>query len=438
MCILCGDTQRLASFLNLTLVDKQFKRFKRFKPLYLNSFIKKGRVMQNKALFLTGVTGFVGSNLLQRFSMSPVYKELPVFVLARRKGQKTAVQRVKELFTDFSGKVIEGDICRPGLGISNEDRKTLGNYDLEVWHVAGNIKFSSEDASEIYHVNFHGTGNVLQFVKDFSVKQFHYMSTAYVAGDRTRLLNGSLHTALEEEADVGQRFRNPYEESKLKAEMLVRDTTKKLRFKTNIYRIGIAVGRSDTGAATAFTGYYNYMMGFKALRDKISNNLSLYRNDRISLKNGVLHIPLRICGSVNATLNVGCIDYIVDIVVRLAENPGSTGKTFHIVNPNPPKFNWLLETSFKTMQMEGLQIMDADTLIGEHKHLPATKWEERISRIIKQYLDYTRGEPVFDNSNVKKILGAVPAHPKVDEALIERLLSYAMKVNFGKEHPQSF
>ncbi|MCF6147675.1 MAG: NAD-dependent epimerase/dehydratase family protein [Candidatus Kuenenia sp.] len=393
--------------------------------------------MPNKALFLTGVTGFVGSNLLQRFSTSPVYRKLPVFVLARKKGQKTAVQRVKELIPDFSGKVIEGDICLPGLGIGNEDRKTLGHYDLEVWHVAGNIKFSGEEASEIYQVNLHGTGNVLQFVKYLSVKQFHYMSTAYVAGDRTRLLNGSLQTALEEEADVGQRFRNPYEKSKLQAEMLVRDITIKLGLKTNIYRIGIAVGRSDTGAATAFTGYYNYMMGFKALRDKISNNLSLYGDDRISLKNGVLNIPLRICGSVNATLNVGCIDYIVDIVVRLAENPGSTGKTFHIVNPNPPKFNWLLDTSLKIIQLEGIQIMDSDALACEYKHFPVTKLEERISRMIKQYLDYTCGEPVFDNSNVKKILGAVPAHPKVDEALIERLLSYAMKVNFGKERPQS-
>ena len=264
--------------------------------------------MPNKALFLTGATGFVGSNLLQRFSTSPVYRQLPVFVLARSHGQKTAAQRVDEIIPDFSGKVIEGDLCHPGMGINNEDKKILTGYSLEFWHVAGNTKFAKEEAALIYKDNFIGTRNVLQFVEAFSVRQFHYMSTAYVAGDRTRLLNGSLQTALEEEVDVGQRFRNPYEESKLKAEMLVRDTTRKLGLKTNIYRIGIAVGRSDTGAATAFTGYYNYMMGFKVLRDKISNNLSLYRHDGVSLKNGVLHIPLRICGSANATLNVGCVD----------------------------------------------------------------------------------------------------------------------------------
>ena len=128
------------------------------------------------------------------------------------------------------------------------------------------------------------------------------------------------------------------------------------------------MGRSDTGSATTFTGYYNYMMGFKALRDKVSNNLCQYRDDGISLKNGILHIPMRICGSANATVNMGCVDYIVDIVVRLAESPASVGKTFHIVNPNPPKLGWLLETSFKIIQMEGIQIMDTDTLTCEYKN----------------------------------------------------------------------
>ncbi len=392
--------------------------------------------MPKKALFLTGATGFVGSNLLQRFSTSPEYRKLPVFVLARSNGQKTAVQRVNELIPGFSGKVIEGDICLLGLGIKSEDREALKCYDLEVWHVAGNTKFAKEEASEIYKVNFLGTRNVLQFVEVFSVKQFHYMSTAYVAGDRTRLLNRNMQTVREEDIDVGQRFRNPYEESKLKAEILVRDTIRKMGLKTSIYRMGIAVGRSDTGAATTFTGYYTYMMGWKALRDKVSNNLCQYRDDGVSLKEDILHIPLRICGSAHATVNIGCIDYIVDIVVRLAESPASVGKTFHIANPNPPTLVWLMEAGFKIIQLEGIQIMDSDTLTREYKHSPATKLEERIRRMIKQYLDYTCGEPVFDNSNVKEILGAVPAHPKIDEPLIERLLSYAMKVNFGRERLQ--
>ncbi len=392
--------------------------------------------MQKKALFLTGSTGFVGSNLLQRLSISPKYRTLPVFVLARNIGLKTAECRVNEIVPGFSGKVVHGDICLPGLGIKSKDREVLKCYDLEVWHVAGNTKFAKEEALEIYKDNFLGTQNVLQFIEVFSVKQFHYMSTAYIAGDRARLLNRSMQTAYEKDVDVGQRFRNPYEESKLKAEILVRDITRKLGLKTNIYRIGIAVGRSDTGSATTFTGYYNYMMGFKTLRDKVSNNLCLYRDDGISLKNGILHIPMRICGSANATVNMGCVDYIVDIVVRLAESPASVGKTFNIVNPNPPKLGWLLETSFKIIQMEGIQIMDTDTLSCEYKNFPATKLEERISRITKQYQDYTCGEPVFDNRNVKEILGTVPAHPKVDEALIERLLIYAIKVNFGRERPR--
>lgn len=390
--------------------------------------------MTEKALFLTGVTGFVGSNLLRRLTFSPVYRAIPVFVIARNLEWKTAEHRVKELIPDFSGRVIQGDICQSGLGMSNDDREMLKQFDLEIFHIAGNTNFAKEEAEEVNRVNLIGTKNVLQFAEDFSVQHFHYVSTAYIAGDRTKLSDDKASIAYENEIYVGQRFRNPYEESKCKAEILVQNETKRLGLTTRIYRIGAVVGRYDTGSVTSFDGYYNYMMGFKVLRDNLTGDLLQYKRDGVLQKNGTLHIPLRIWGLPYTTVNIGCADYIVDIIVRIAEKHICSGMTFHVVNPDPPRLGWLLETSFKVLQIEGIQVLDPNTHIQGFQNFPLkeTKLEKRVNRITRYYQGYMKGEPIFDNRNVREVLGSVPEHPKIDRELIEKLLGYAIKVNFGK------
>ena len=367
--------------------------------------------MKEKAIFVTGGTGFVGSNIVEKIAETE--KKVPIFVLIRS-NHFSASERMSRIMPNFKGLVIEGDVCMPGLGINKKDKCLLSNYDVEVWHAAGSISFDDLEAELTFLINVGGTQNVLSFMKEMGFSTLHYVSTAYVAGDR-RQLKGKNKIAYEYEDDIGQNFHNPYEESKLRAEMLVKKLTNEFGLKTNIYRIGVAVGDSKTGKATSFSGYYAYMQRFKALRDKF-------------FQNGKISSPVKIIIPSEATVNISCIDYLIQIMLRLAREPASVGKVFNVVNPNPPRTAWLVE---KSMQCLGLGI-DRVEVLTEANGCQQSELEVKINRMLSYYQDYTKINLRFDSTNVKSVLGELPEHPQVNEKLIYKLLTYAFSKNFGK------
>ena len=79
-------------------------------------------------------------------------------------------------------------------------------------------------------VNVEGTGNVLDFCRGAErLERLNYVSTAYVAGDRTGVV-------YEHELDLGQGFKNHYESTKFQAEVWVRELMDTVP--TTIYRPG--------------------------------------------------------------------------------------------------------------------------------------------------------------------------------------------------------
>lgn len=392
---------------------------------------------RQRAILMTGATGFVGGYLAER--LHQLYSDVPMFLLVRDSKGQRAEERINAHIPTFRGRVVKGDICDgEELGLVASDRDTLSRYNLEVWHIAANTKFREKERKEIFHVNETGTHNVLSFAKTVGAQRLHYVSTAYIAGDRSGLSNGRAETAYEDEAFVGQRFRNPYEESKYKAEHLIRDAASVSGLQTTIYRMSIAVGESRDGraTATAFSGYYTFMAAFKALRDSVSRDLTAYRHDGVEQRGDNLYMPVRIWGSPETTVNLICIDYLCDLIVRLAAMPGSIGKTFHVVNPMPPGFGWIINTSMRVLQIEGVRILEPHVRPSStHCAAPETELERMINRTLAYYQDYVSGEPRFDQRNVREVLGDIPPHPVVDERLLSTLLQYAISKNFGRSMP---
>jgi predicted RND superfamily exporter protein len=91
---------------------------------------------------------------------------------------------------------------------------------------------------------------------------FCHFSTAYIAGRRQGRVR-------ESEIDVGQRFNNPYESSKCRAELFVRDWSLRTGLAAFIFRPSIVVGDSREGRIVNFDGLYNFMR----LLDSMSNLL---------------------------------------------------------------------------------------------------------------------------------------------------------------------
>src|SRR5437899_1298015 len=70
------------------------------------------------------------------------------------------------------------------------------------------------------------------------LRRFTSISTAFVAGGHAGCIS-------EDDLDVGQRFRNPYEQSKFEAERLVAHWRERLP--VTVVRPSIVVGERDTG-----------------------------------------------------------------------------------------------------------------------------------------------------------------------------------------------
>ena len=85
-------------------------------------------------------------------------------------------------------------------------------------------------------------------------ERLNYVSTAYVAGDRTGVV-------YEHELNLGQGFKNHYESTKFQAEVWVRSAMDEMP--TTIFRPAIVVGDSRTGETQKFDGPY-YALRFIA------------------------------------------------------------------------------------------------------------------------------------------------------------------------------
>ncbi|KAI9246910.1 male sterility protein-domain-containing protein [Phascolomyces articulosus] len=155
----------------------------------------------NKCILLTGATGFVGKALLWKLLSLDVRK---IFILLRS-GQRrpgSAFQRIKEdILTNkafvalrrsmgptlFDRMIkdklcaIEGDLAMPGLGLSDEDRKTLVKDTNIVLHCGATVD-GNERLDMAVKVNVLGTLNLIELANEcMTLAAFIHMSPLQMA-----------------------------------------------------------------------------------------------------------------------------------------------------------------------------------------------------------------------------------------------------------------
>jgi long-chain acyl-CoA synthetase len=150
-------------------------------------------------------------------------------------------------------------------------------------------------------INVDGTARMVDLAERCAgrgdgLDRFSYVSTAYVAGAHRGLFE-------EDSLDVGQSFRNPYEQSKFEAERLVRERTAGLP--AQVVRPSIVVGDSRTGWTSSFNVLYAPLRAFA--------------------RGAIPAIPARR----SAPVDVVPVDYVADSIHDLARW-GRDG-TFHLV-----------------------------------------------------------------------------------------------------------
>ncbi len=255
----------------------------------------------------TGFPGFIGERLLPR--LLELQTGLSSVCLVQSRFRDVAMRSVGAIearhpHTVGRIRLVEGDITSPGLGLSAHEAQALRGQLSSAHHLAAVYDLAvGRDLG--MRVNVDGTRNVLRFLADCpSFTRLHYVSTAYVSGTATGVFK-------EDDLDVGQRFKNFYEETKFLAE---REAVQS-GLPVTTYRPSIVVGDSRNGETAKFDGPY----------------FTLGAMDRMPSPGIFMRV-----GSGRQPANLVPIDFIVEALAQLSSGaPDPDGHTYHLTDPAP-------------------------------------------------------------------------------------------------------
>jgi thioester reductase-like protein len=259
-----------------------------------------------RSILFTGFPGFIGMRLLPRLLERKPEARVHCLVQEKFIGvARQSVEAIEAAHPHVRGRLslVTGDITVPGLAIESNEARALLEDVAEAYHLAAvyDLAVALEPARRI---NIDGTRHVLEFLAGATrFDRLHYVSTAYVSGKHRG-------TFRETDLDVGQGFKNHYEETKFLAEVAV----VKSPLARTIYRPGVVVGDSRTGETGKFDGPY---FALRAMERLPSPGLFMR------------------LGKGDATVNVVPVDFVVEALARLSSSDVSRGKTYHLTDPNP-------------------------------------------------------------------------------------------------------
>lgn len=262
-----------------------------------------------KGIFITGATGFLGAQVSRLILERTEY---PIVVLVRGRDISDARLRLERSWRDWPGmlreiggrvRIVNGDLCLPGLGLSREAYGELAGSVSRIIHLAADIRLN-EPLDLLRKINVDGTRSVIALAYDvhrhYGLERLSYVSTAYVAGGR----KGAVP---EDELTDRYGFSNHYELSKYEAESLIQEAGKELP--VSVFRPGMVVGDSKSGTVKNFN--------------------TIYFPLRLYLSGKLKFLPVDPAMKINMVPG----DYVSEAIVRLTFEPRAEGLAFHLTLP---------------------------------------------------------------------------------------------------------
>lgn len=337
------------------------------------------------AILMTGVTGLVGSSVVVALVKRRV--ECSFICIVRSRAGVSAFERVRTALRDecdFEGcPELLSDILNR-ITVIDEDVATFDALKVaasgalrsvnKVFHCAADVNLGKDPAGKVFNVNFEGTKNMIALAKLLGVDEFHFVSTAYVAGKQAGVIY--------EEAQNPASFNNPYEESKCKAEGLVRSAG----IPFSIYRPGIIVGRRSDGRIRKPLAFYRILEFLQKLKERAAKRkavdpgswVDMDMNCRAVASRNVYFVP---------------IDYVQEAISTLLQlKPGNL--TYHVTGSRPVSADQILEAVCNVFRLRGVTIgMDRECKTAEERMF--TKW-------VGDLFPYFSSDLIFDQAMIFK------------------------------------
>ncbi|WP_164540572.1 SDR family oxidoreductase [Streptomyces abyssomicinicus] len=297
-------------------------------------------VISPKAIALSGGTGFLGCHLLPRL----LSQGHSVIALVRGTPQQ-ATQRLERAL-EFAGarqaaaslgtdrlRVLRADLEQPGLGLGAQELRRLAGETDEVWHCAAATDLRASLRS-VSGANVDGTRHMLELAAaPGRERRFVHVSTAFVAGDRR---DGVVR---EDDLDDSHGFVTPYEESKYRAERLVRSWARDGRRALVLRPSTLLTDRppSPRGPRAPHSALRWALSRLAALGPRHAAERFAAAPDAQG------RVRLRLPGRTDGLINIAPVEYAADAAVRLAgEDSGPGTVTRHVVHPvDTPLTKWI-------------------------------------------------------------------------------------------------
>jgi nucleoside-diphosphate-sugar epimerase len=272
-------------------------------------------MLAEETIFLTGFPGFIASRLLRRLASDGgrfLLLVQPAFAERAQKELVSVAEHAGRSTSDFA--LLPGDITEPDLGMLPADLETARSESTVLFHLAALYDLAvARDLG--LRVNLDGTRNVNNFARSLpALRHYHYVSTCYVAGKRTGRI---LENELRHEAG----FRNYYEETKYLAELEV--DALKSELPVTIHRPAVVCGDSRSGETAKYDGIY-YLIRYLLKWPAVLSGFNI--------------------GNSKVALNLVPVDFVVEAMAKLAQDPLSVGKTVQLADPEPLSTRELFNT----------------------------------------------------------------------------------------------
>lgn len=364
-----------------------------------------------KHLFVTGATGFLGQQFLRDVLRC---SNLKITALSRGRKGTPYDQRMPFNVSGYTDRLrfVEGDVQYNDLGLEDELRAELAQTIDEVWHMAAITSFDEVLREKTFAVNLEGTRRVIEFTKTIkNLVAFNHISTAYVTGDLA--YPEIIHETLNPRPET---FRNPYDESKFEAEILVNDSG----LPYHIFRPSIILGERVSGRCDGQT-VYNIAKMVRLAK-------LLGEQDCESQGLPLDHHSFRVVANLDAAKNMIPVDTVNHQMLSIRTTSPKPQSVFHITHPEPTSISLLVNIIAELLQASHYEIVDS--LEGEELSIPEATLE-RVANVFRPYM--VTSDPVFETKNVTALIGELD-YPNLDTDFLRESLDAFYAQYFGADY----
>ncbi|MBM2814948.1 MAG: binding 4 protein [Ignavibacteria bacterium] len=388
---------------------------------------------------IDGTTGLLGRNLLFEILKQNLKSldEIEIIILGKGSNGKTLECRMKEIIiddgfdylnlnknSDYYEQIkeriiyIDFDLTKPDLGISRKALEILKKEKIDYFfHIAALSSFldTPEIINQLNLINIEGTKHLLSLVKEIKVENFIFVSSAYHAGSSQNVIYPDF-------VNNSNIFRNPYEITKLRAELFLKKYAKKVRINHKIFRITTISGRlveNELGSINKYDVFYGWGLYFLKLKMKLFKN-------SINIYSVPFEIKLRINVHPESTMNIIPADFGAKLLLKTCLN-GNVDDAYHLVNETDIPTKIVINKILENLNITGHMFVEQEP---EDK----TPFEQFYYRTVgKIFTPYIIDPPLhYNNDNLKGVMNEYNLKcPEMNETNFQKLMDYAKKHNFG-------